>query len=660
MTISRISISRSGRKGAGGTFRTLLLGALVASFIALTPTHAFAFGSTDTAWNNYYSSPSDSSTWGSFCAGGGGGVVANADGVPACGPTGSTPIEIPGGISTPGFQCVELSERFLYISHGWTTLRANGAQVAKDYSSAHSVPLVSNGTVGVAPHVGDVMSFSTTSNFSDTGHTGVVTASSVNASGNGSINLLSENVSGTGNLSSFQVNGWRVASVFGFTYSEWIQSGGGPSGSASITGVTPTSGPVGTAVTITGTNLSGATQLSFNGTKTSIAGNTATQISTVVPGGATTGNIAITTPSGIATYPFTVVQLPSWSLAGITGNEEVYTIDSGGKAWEKFFSPGTGTWSSWVDLGAPPSTTLVGRPWVWISPVTNNEEIFAHDSAGNYWQDYYSSGSGTWSSWYELGSPGTALSADPTVVQGISGNEEVYGIDSAGKTWEKFFSPGTGTWSSWFDLGAPPSTTLVGRPWVWISPVTNNEEIFARDSAGNYWQDYYSSGSGTWSSWYELGSPGTALSADPTVVQGISGNEEVYGIDSAGKTWETFFSPGTGIWSSWFDLGAPPSTTLVGRPWVWISPVTNNEEIFARDSAGNYWQDYYSSGSGTWSNWYELGSPGTALSADPTVVQGISGNEEVYGIDSAGKTWEKFPPRARGPGRAGSIWAHHP
>ena len=59
-----------------------------------------------------------------------------------------------------------------------------------------------------------------------------------------------------------------------------------------ITGFTPTSGPVGTSVTITGTNLTGATQVQFNTTNATIfTVDSATQITATVPAGATTGTI---------------------------------------------------------------------------------------------------------------------------------------------------------------------------------------------------------------------------------------------------------------------------------------------------------------------------------------------------------------------------------
>jgi uncharacterized repeat protein (TIGR03803 family) len=60
----------------------------------------------------------------------------------------------------------------------------------------------------------------------------------------------------------------------------------------------PTSGKPGSVVTILGTDLTGATRVSFNGTGTKFKVVSASAIETVVPTGATTGTVEVTTPSG--------------------------------------------------------------------------------------------------------------------------------------------------------------------------------------------------------------------------------------------------------------------------------------------------------------------------------------------------------------------------
>jgi hypothetical protein len=79
----------------------------------------------------------------------------------------------------------------------------------------------------------------------------------------------------------------------------------------SIKSFTPTSGPVGTQVTITGVSLTQATKVTFGGVKaTTFVVNSDTKVTATVPTGAKTGKIAITTPGGTANSPavFTVTQ----------------------------------------------------------------------------------------------------------------------------------------------------------------------------------------------------------------------------------------------------------------------------------------------------------------------------------------------------------------
>ena len=69
-----------------------------------------------------------------------------------------------------------------------------------------------------------------------------------------------------------------------------------------ITSFTRTSGPIGSTVNITGTDLTGASAVTFNGTSATIfTVNSATSITATVPTGATTGAIAVTTPLGSVT-----------------------------------------------------------------------------------------------------------------------------------------------------------------------------------------------------------------------------------------------------------------------------------------------------------------------------------------------------------------------
>src|SRR5205807_690199 len=80
-----------------------------------------------------------------------------------------------------------------------------------------------------------------------------------------------------------------------------------------ITSFTPTSGLVGTSVTINGTNFNGATAVRFNGTTANYTVNSPTVIQATVPANATSGSISVSTPGGTGTSSsaFTVLSPPT-------------------------------------------------------------------------------------------------------------------------------------------------------------------------------------------------------------------------------------------------------------------------------------------------------------------------------------------------------------
>jgi IPT/TIG domain len=91
----------------------------------------------------------------------------------------------------------------------------------------------------------------------------------------------------------------------------------------SITRFTPTSGPVGTAVTLTGSGFAGATRVAFNGTAAAtLSVVSGTQIRATVPAAATSGRIAVTTTGGTGTSAasFTVTLPLAVTLPAITGS----------------------------------------------------------------------------------------------------------------------------------------------------------------------------------------------------------------------------------------------------------------------------------------------------------------------------------------------------
>lgn len=83
----------------------------------------------------------------------------------------------------------------------------------------------------------------------------------------------------------------------------------GPPTIPTLVNFTPASGLVGGQVVLSGSNFTGASSVTFNGTAATYTVNSSTQITATVPVGATTGKLSVTTPGGVAesSFNFTVL-----------------------------------------------------------------------------------------------------------------------------------------------------------------------------------------------------------------------------------------------------------------------------------------------------------------------------------------------------------------
>ena len=164
-----------------------------------------------------------------------------------------------------------------------------------------------------------------------------------------------------------------------------------------ITAITPASGTIGTIVTITGKYFGptqGASGVSFNGTAaTSCTPWTDTSIKCVVPSGATSGNVTVTTPIGTSNgKPFTLKPPVITAIAPTTGTIGITIV----RIMGKYFGPTQGTSSvsfndtaasctSWTDTSIKcvvpsvvPSGSGTGKVTVTVTtPVeTSNGKLF--------------------------------------------------------------------------------------------------------------------------------------------------------------------------------------------------------------------------------------------------------------------------------------------
>ncbi|MBL7860947.1 MAG: VCBS repeat-containing protein, partial [Cyclobacteriaceae bacterium] len=168
-------------------------------------------------------------------------------------------------------------------------------------------------------------------------------------------------------------------------------------GNPLITSFNPTSGPVGTTVTITGENFSPTpanNMVTFNGIAAVVTASTPTSITTSVPAGATTGVLSVTVSgaTGISATPFTVtspVLIPGlvWARGHIGTTDtfsEAVTTDASGNVYT------TGSFDQTTDFDPGPGVlnlTSAGNADIYVSKLNANGDLAWAFSMGGVTSD---------------------------------------------------------------------------------------------------------------------------------------------------------------------------------------------------------------------------------------------------------------------------------
>ena len=146
-------------------------------------------------------------------------------GVPVCGPRsayGAPDVRwLRAGWGHFEWECTELAFRFMAQIYGVSAYGANGNTVVSNYTQSAGGGLVriNNGTHGKAPQPGDIMSFTSPDN--SAGHVAVVSSSTVNSSGNGSVTLITQNDTADG-WRTLAVTGWMVQPFGSYSAYGWL------------------------------------------------------------------------------------------------------------------------------------------------------------------------------------------------------------------------------------------------------------------------------------------------------------------------------------------------------------------------------------------------------------------------------------------------------
>ena len=142
-----------------------------------------------------------------FCAAEGGYPLgASYEGVYACGPATGTADDF----DTVGFQCVELSERFLWVEDHEIVPNVPGGRDFVGMAAADLGIQIGVPGQGSVPVPGDIVSLWGGPDAQYYGHTAVVTSVNVNAVGNGTIGVMEQNAAASG-WDTITVTGWSEA-----------------------------------------------------------------------------------------------------------------------------------------------------------------------------------------------------------------------------------------------------------------------------------------------------------------------------------------------------------------------------------------------------------------------------------------------------------------
>jgi Putative Ig domain len=532
--------------------------------------------------------------------------------VPACGPIPNdggptTPVyPYPGALRTPGYQCVEFSERYLYYRYGVTMgIPTNGDQVAAHYAAAYPAlfMIVKNGTPHRAPAAGDVLSMSEVPGFDSPagGHTGVVQSSSVDALGNGTVTIVEENAVPSG-IQVLPVADWDVT-YHGFPYMEWLTTVG-----LIVTTPTLPSAQVslGYSAMLTATGGAGAYRWAL--TSGSLPPGLA-----LSRAGLLSGTVTAATAGGgdaVGSWPFTVtatdargaVAVADLQLA-VTGAPDAFYYDSSTRSLRD---------ARWTSAG-----------WVFTTIDGPGSQLAGHTS-GN------------------VGRATSAVEIDglPTVFYYDATTGSLRLAWRSGGSWrlETLDGPGSTLTGHTADhVGSAVSAVVVaGQPEVFYYDASTASLRFARLTAGG-WQLETLDGPGSvlyQHTWHHVGSEVSALVSD--------GAPQVYYYDASASALHRAWWNG----DRWFFLtvdgstsrivghtgdrvGSAISTTLLGaQPGLFYYDASTATLRYAQLTASG-WQFATLDGSGSTLAGHTADHVGSAVS-----VTQMKGNAQVYYYDA--------------------------
>ena len=423
-----------------------------------------------------------------------------------------------------------------------------------------------------------------------------------------------------------------------------------------ITAFTPATGPVGTLVTLTGTNLSNTSSFSIGGIPAIVVSNNGTTLAGMVMPGATTGSIVITTPAGCTVTSsgnFTVTATPYPALQ--QGNK---LLGSG--------NAGPANQGQSVAVSADGNTAIVGGVGDagWIGAA------WVYTRSGSSWTQQGTKLVGTGYSGQANQGSSVALSADgnTAIVGGYydnSGNGAAWVFTRSGSSWSQQGSKllGTGNtgaaYQGWsVSLSADGNTALVGG----YADNSNQGATWVFTRSGTSWSQQGIKLVGTGGSADEHQGYSVSLSANgnTAIVGGYFDNSQQGAAWVFTRTESGWSQQGSKLVASggaaWAQQGKSVSLSADGNTALLGAEAEEAAWVFTR-SAGIWTQQGKLTGTGG-SNSHQGNS--VALSADGnTAMVGGSYDNSMQGAvwvySRSGNSWSQKGSKLVGTGNTGAA-----
>ncbi|TMK77981.1 MAG: hypothetical protein E6G47_10420 [Actinobacteria bacterium] len=370
----------------------------------------------------------------------------------------------------------------------------------------------------------------------------------------------------------------------------------GPPG-PQLFGVSPNSAAPagGTSVTITGANLTGASDVTFGGESAPIWSVVSpTEIDATTPP-STVGTVDVTVDwpdesSVTLAQSFTYEEPPS-DLAPLAGSAPA-AIGLAGPEFDVFVRTADDTiqdaswteadgWGPSEDLGgsiaSAPAVAAMNAPQIQLFAEGTGVDLLenARDEAGN------------WSGWTSLGG---VLASKPAAVSWGPGRLDVFVRGTDAKVWHKWLDGGA--WSAWSSLGG---VLPAGAGPTAASLADGRLEVFCRGTDNAVWErDWDGSKWGAWTA------RGGVIKGDPAAVSQSAGQIQAFArgiLDDA--VWIRSYNGSA--WGTWGKLGGD-TTSSPGSAALPDGIDPSVTDVFAQLTDGTIWEMRQTDGQwGVWS-----------------------------------------------------------